>query len=384
MKKGCAILLACIFFCSVALSSAATITVFNPLNKTYETGSSTAKLRAIIDYNISGQVTGAWLTLADAALDIRKDSSIEYFELNDSDYNSNYRIRSSIYNRFIYSFTAEAGGRGEAHIYLLNSATLPNAGLIDIYYSRLGSSGSWSCLSNGAYKSLAEAHDSTKYSFKITGNHDGQYFTNYTVSINGNKAAVCLLPGRRLIYINKIEVAANDTTMSLSEQQMLAGTYYVELPAGSYVLRLYANISGEIASKSVSFSVTGRGNASYCSDGTAEGECSAAKPKYCNKAALIDNCNACGCASGTCNNNGLCVTTTTIQVTTSTIPTTTNQVVTTTLAVNQTTTTEPVILGTIASNNNGVWRYYLIIAVLLSFFIVIVFLLRKDMDRLKD
>jgi len=41
-----------------------------------------------------------------------------------------------------------------------------------------------------------------------------------------------------------------------------------------------------------------------CSDGTASGQCSATKPKYCNNGTLADNCAICGCQAGySCNSS---------------------------------------------------------------------------------
>ncbi len=407
MRRGIFLIL-CICISILPAAASASIEIFNPLNMTYYINSSTANMRAIIDYNISGPATGAWLTLGDQMISIRKDSFIEYFELNSSDYNGKYSINSDIYNRFTYTFTAEPSGKGEAHAYLTNSGMLPNASPIDIDYSRSAGTGTWACLSNGQYKKLADGSDNTKYMFKVTGKLDGQYFTSYAVSINRGKSVECLIPRGRLTHINKIEVVSKDTGLSLSNQRMLAGSYYVELPAGSYVLRLFANSSGEVSFKSVSFTVAMSRNSSYssCSDGTAEGNCSSTKPKYCYRSNLIDNCQECGCSSGyVCSGNGRCespaattssttaatattstaaLTTTTNRATTSTaaLTTTTGKAITTTSSHASTTST------TAAAQNangggSGVGKYYIFIIILVAFFVVVLYLLRKDMEELK-
>jgi len=55
-----------------------------------------------------------------------------------------------------------------------------------------------------------------------------------------------------------------------------------------------------------------------CSDGTAYGSCSTTKPKYCNSGTLVDKCDICGCASGTCQADGSCSSVTGMAITTCT------------------------------------------------------------------
>jgi len=48
-----------------------------------------------------------------------------------------------------------------------------------------------------------------------------------------------------------------------------------------------------------------------CIDGTAYGECSNTKPKYCYAGSLMEKCGTCGCTTGTCSSTGECATLTT-------------------------------------------------------------------------
>jgi hypothetical protein len=395
MKSGM-LLAFCIGAILVAASSSANIEILNPLNRTYDISGSS--MRVIIDYNITEPAANTWITLSHEVLPVRNDNFIQYFEINESDYNGNYKIRNDIYNRFTYRFTARPTGKGEFHIYMFNNMTVPNASPIDIYYSKAAAAGSWSCLSNNGYRKLADAYDSTEYKFQVQGKHDGQFFTSYEVSINGEKKADCLIPANSITHINKIDVVARDTGVYLSNQSIVAGSYYVMLPAGSYVLRLFSNASGEISLKSVSFSIRQSSDTaySYCSDGTVEGSCSSAKPKYCYRGSLIDNCNACGCSSGTCKSSGLCEGETTTSSTATTISaittTTTTAKAASTTSVQQATTTAAAATTTTAAGEGTVQeggksslgKYYIIIAVLLSFFVVIVYLLRRDMEEMKE
>jgi hypothetical protein len=354
---------------------AAKIDIFSPKNLTYDIPGTV--LTTIIDYNISDIATRAWISLNGTTLNIRNNDLIEYFELNNTQNNPKISINNNISNMFVYTFTARASGRGIAHIYLKNN----NISLIDIMYLKGIGTGDWSCQSNGGYKRISDAFSDIDYRFTIKGYNDGASFTNYSVSINGN-TETCQLPIRRLVKINKIDVTSNDTTISLSAQRMLAGSYFVDLPIGSYLMTLNVELGGQTLSKSAQFLIRWSSTMPVCSDGTQEGSCSSTRGKYCYRATLIDNCLACGCASGTCNSNGFCVVSSTVQTTTSTLPTATTEIVTTTVPINQTTTTQPVILENVTST--GVGKYYVIIVVLLSFFIVILFLLRKDLDRLKN
>src|SRR3989344_1702260 len=65
-------------------------------------------------------------------------------------------------------------------------------------------------------------------------------------------------------------------------------------------------ISGEIFARIIQDANNITVTIPTCSDGTEFGECSSTLPKYCYNGDLINKCQTCGCATGSCLSDGSC------------------------------------------------------------------------------
>ncbi len=347
----------------------ASVEILNPVNKTFETKGA-ASLRLVIDYNVS-DADGAWLDVAGNRFDVATNNFAEYFKLDESRNGGDFIIDRNIYNRFIYTFSLKATGDGKVHNMLLDDTT--NKSYIDIYYSKSGNQGGWYCLDNNTYKRLRVAAEDREYDFKLVANTDGRFFTSYDVSIEEEYKGRCIIPDETIDHINWISLSSMETQGIISNQLLRAGSYYLDLGIGDYVIKAFANKSGNISSDSASISII-RGDTkeqTFCSDGTAEGNCSSEKPKYCYRSAIIDNCQQCGCESGyVCSDIGSC---TASNTTTTTIAASTTQSM-------ATTTTQQVIIDDFGKEP-GTTKYYIFIVLLLILLVTVIFFVNKELKK---